>query len=105
MRQIRYKVNKKGISTTPCPNGFKTFVGNRPKRAGDDCLMCKYREHVDYDNHVVICKYGKEDKKRCCKDGAMRKYDKKQMHKTIRRSSRMRGLQFGKEAISELEND
>lgn len=60
MRQVKFKRNKQGISVTPCPNGFTTFTGNRPKRAGDDCLMCKYREHVDYDNNVVICTYIKK---------------------------------------------
>ena len=62
-RTIKYKVNKDGISKTKCPNGFTTFVGNRPKRVGDDCLFCKYRKYVDYDNHIVVCLYGsKKDK-------------------------------------------
>lgn len=62
-REIKYKTNKEGISTTKCPNGFTTFVGNRPKRVGDDCLFCKFRIHVDYDNHIVNCSYVKKDKK------------------------------------------
>lgn len=59
MRRIKFKRNKDGISTTFCPNGFTTFVGNRKKRVGDDCLFCKYRKHVDYDNNEVECLYGK----------------------------------------------
>ena len=39
MRKIKFKRNKDGISTTFCPNGFTTFVGNRKKRVGDDCLF------------------------------------------------------------------
>lgn len=62
-RVIKYKVNKDGTSTTKCPNGFTTFVGNRAKRVGDDCLFCKYRIHVDYDNHEVKCSYDKKNKK------------------------------------------
>lgn len=62
-RTIKYKLNKDGVSVTKCPHGFTTFVGNRPKRAGDDCLFCKYREHVDYDNHEVKCSYVKKNKK------------------------------------------
>lgn len=62
-RVIKYKVNKDGTSTTKCPNGFTTFVGNRQKRVGDDCLFCKYRIHVDYDNHEVKCSYDKKNKK------------------------------------------
>lgn len=58
-KTIRYKVNKNGISVTLCPNGFTTFVGNRRKRVGDDCLFCKYRKHIDFDNHEVECLYGK----------------------------------------------
>lgn len=57
MRKINFKVNKDGDSTTSCPNGFTTFVGNRPKKVGRDCLFCKYRNHVDFDNHVVECNY------------------------------------------------
>lgn len=84
MKQIKYKVNKNGISVTPCPNGFTTFVGNRNKRTGDDCLMCKYREHVDFDNHVVICKYERKQDKAL---GKVRKGVRKQVQKTNRRSS------------------
>ena len=63
MRIVKYKVNKGGISVTYCPNKLTTFVGNRRKRVGDDCLFCKYRKHVDYDNHEVECLYGsKKDK-------------------------------------------
>ena len=63
MKKIKYKVNKDGVSVTFCPNGFTTFVGNRRKRVGDDCLFCKYRKYVDYDNHIVECLYGsKKDK-------------------------------------------
>ena len=62
-RKVKYKLNKKGMSTTRCPNGFTTFVGNRPKMVGRDCMFCKYREHIDFDNHEVKCSYGKKDKK------------------------------------------
>lgn len=63
MRKIKYKKNKDGISTTFCPNGFTTFVGNRKKRVGDDCLFCKYRKHIDYDAGIVECLYhGKKSK-------------------------------------------
>lgn len=62
-KKLKYKVNKDGVSVTFCPNGFTTFVGNRKKRVGDDCLFCKYRKHVDYDNHEVECLYvRKQDK-------------------------------------------
>lgn len=61
---IKYKVNKDGVSTTKCPNGFTTFVGNRPKRVGDDCLFCKFRDHVDYDNHEVVCNYVRKANKK-----------------------------------------
>lgn len=61
-RKVKYKLNKEGFSTTRCPNGFTTLKGNRPKRAGDDCLFCKYRVHVDYDEHIVTCSYVKPKK-------------------------------------------
>lgn len=57
-KTIRYKVNKNGISVTLCPNGFTTYVGNRRKRVGDDCLLCKFRKHIDFDNKIVECLYG-----------------------------------------------
>ena len=57
MRKIKFKRNKDGISVTFCPNGFTTFVGNRRKRVGDDCLFCKYRKHVDYDRQIVECNF------------------------------------------------
>lgn len=57
MKQIKYKTNKDGISTTRCPHGFTTFKGNRPKRVGGDCLFCKYRKHIDTDNQIVECLY------------------------------------------------
>ena len=62
MRKIKYKLNKEGESVTRCPHGFTTFVGNRPKRVGRDCLFCKYRKHIDYDNHIVDCLYGGKKK-------------------------------------------
>lgn len=64
MRKIKYKLNKEGESVTRCPNGFTTFVGNRPKRVGRDCLFCKYRKHIDYDSHVVDCLYGRSGTKK-----------------------------------------
>lgn len=57
MKKVKYKLNKDGESVTRCPNGFTTFAGNRPKRVGRDCLFCKYRKHVDFDEHVVDCLY------------------------------------------------
>lgn len=60
-KKIKYKTNKDGVSVTYCPNGFTTFVGNRKKRVGDG-LLCKYRKHVDYDNHEVECAYAKNKK-------------------------------------------
>lgn len=64
-KEIKYKVNKDGISVSFCPNGFTTFVGNRRKRVGDDCLFCKYRKHVDYDNKIVECNYVKNGRGKC----------------------------------------
>lgn len=62
-KTIKYKLNKDGFSTTRCPNGFNTFKGNRPKMVGSECMYCKYREHIDFDNHVVKCGYvRKKDK-------------------------------------------
>lgn len=58
---VPFKLNKEGYYVTPCPHGLKTYTTNRLKIAGYDCVGCKYREHVDYDNRVVICK--KEKKK------------------------------------------
>lgn len=60
MKTVKYKLNKHGESVTYCPHGFTTFVGNRKKRVGADCLFCKYRKHVDYDNQVVECEYVKK---------------------------------------------
>ena len=57
--RVKYKLNKEGVHVTPCPHGFTTFTGNRLKRVGKDCLFCQYREHVDYDNQEVICKWEK----------------------------------------------
>ena len=62
MRKIKFKVNKDGDSVTRCPNGFTTFVGNRPKRVGKDCLFCKYRKNVDFDNHIVECNYVRHER-------------------------------------------
>lgn len=56
-RTIKYKLNKDGYSTTRCPHGFTTFVGNRPKMVGRSCLMCKYREFIDFDKKEVKCSY------------------------------------------------
>ena len=61
-KSIRYKVNKNGISVTLCPTGFTTFVGNRRKRVGDDCLLCKFRKFIDFDNKIVECLYVKKNK-------------------------------------------
>ena len=61
MKKINYKVNQWGESVTKCPNGFKTFTSGRPKRVGADCMLCRYRKHVDFDNHVVECEYVKKD--------------------------------------------
>ena len=60
---VKYKLNKDGISVTFCPNGFTTFVGNRRKRVCDDCMSCKYRKFIDYDNNVVECLYKGKSKK------------------------------------------
>lgn len=60
MKKIKFKTNKEGESMTRCPNGFTTFVGNRPKRVGRDCLFCKFRKHVDFDGHEVECMYTKK---------------------------------------------
>lgn len=62
-RELKYKVNEWGESLTKCPNGFTVFSSGRPKRLGRDCLLCRYREHVDFDNHVVKCNYVKKNKK------------------------------------------
>lgn len=53
--KIKYKKNKNGDAVTPCPHGFTTFVTNRLKIAGHDCIGCKYRVHVDFDECVVEC--------------------------------------------------
>lgn len=63
MKKIKYKLNKQGIGTTPCPNGFTTFVGNRIKRVGSDCMFCRWRHHIDFDNMIVECSYGNRSKK------------------------------------------
>lgn len=62
-RVIKYKLNKQGMGATRCPNGFTTFVGNRPKMVGSDCMLCKYREHIDFDKQEVKCSYVKKNKK------------------------------------------
>lgn len=59
-RKIKYRLDKEGRATTKCPNGFTTFVGNRPKRVGMDCMFCKYREHIDFDEKTVLCNYKKK---------------------------------------------
>lgn len=46
-----------GIVPPVVLTGGTTFVGNRPKRVGKDCLFCKYRNQVDFDNNVVECNY------------------------------------------------
>ena len=63
MRKIKFKLDKYGRGTTACPHKFTTFVGNRIKRVGSDCLLCKYRKHIDYDNGIVECLYGGGKKK------------------------------------------
>lgn len=55
MKKIKYKLNKQGVGTTACPHGFTTFVGNRIKRVGSDCMFCKYRKHIDFDDQIVEC--------------------------------------------------
>ena len=62
MKKIKYKQNKNGESITLCPNGFTTFVGNRKKRVGSDCMFCKYRVHIDFNEHIVDCGYVKGKK-------------------------------------------
>lgn len=57
MKKIKYRVNEWGESLTKCPNGFTTFTSGRPKMVGRDCLLCRYREKVDFDNHEVSCNY------------------------------------------------
>ena len=63
--KIKFKLDKYGRGTTGCPHKFTTFVGNRPKRVGSDCLGCKYRKFIDYDAGIVECLYhGKKKKER-----------------------------------------
>ena len=62
-RTIKYKLNKFGESITKCPNGLTTFLKNAPKIVGYHCMFCRYKEHIDFDNHEVKCKYVKKDKK------------------------------------------
>lgn len=61
-RTIKYRQNKYGYSTTRCPNGFTTFVGNKPKMVGSSCLMCKYRVFIDFDAQTVECSYVRKKK-------------------------------------------
>lgn len=62
-RTIKYKLNKFGESITKCPNGFVTFTKNAPKVVGYHCILCRYKEHIEFDNHEVKCSYVKKDKK------------------------------------------
>jgi hypothetical protein len=59
MKKIKYKVDEWGVSKTKCPNGFTKFKSGAPKFCGSDCMFCRYRNHVDFDNHVVECNYVK----------------------------------------------
>ena len=52
-RTIKYKLNKFGESITKCPNGLTTFLKNAPKIVGYHCMFCRYKEHIDFDNHEV----------------------------------------------------
>lgn len=63
VKTVKYKVNKEGVSVTYCPHGLTTYLGNRRKRVGDDCLMCKFRKHVDYDGQAVECLYVRRGRK------------------------------------------
>lgn len=58
MRKIKFKLDKYGRGTSACPHKFTTFKGDRLKRVGSDCLGCKYKKHIDYDNGIVECMYG-----------------------------------------------
>lgn len=57
MKKIKFKLNKHGVGTTACPYRFTTFVGNRIKRLGSDCMLCKYRKHIDFDTQTIECLY------------------------------------------------
>ena len=59
MMKVKFKLDKYGRGTTACPHKFTTFVGNLIKRVGSDCMLCKYRKHIDFDNHEVECLYVK----------------------------------------------
>lgn len=64
MRKIKFKLNKQGAGTTACPHGLTTFVGNRIKRVGSDCMFCKYRKHIDFEGLIVECMYGDKKNKK-----------------------------------------
>lgn len=64
MMKVKFRLDKYGRGTTACPHKFTTFVGNRPKRVGSDCLGCKYRKHIDYDAKIVECSYGTAKRKK-----------------------------------------
>lgn len=59
-RNYKYKLNKDGYGTLKCPNGFTTFTHNRLKRMPDDCMLCKYRIRIDFENQTVACGYVKK---------------------------------------------
>lgn len=54
-KKIKWKVNEWGESVTKCPNGFTKFKSGAPKFVGSECLLCRYRKYVDFDNKEVEC--------------------------------------------------
>ena len=52
MRRIPYKIDKKWMCLTPCPNGVACPVGSYA------CTCCQHHVTMDRKRHIVTCKGG-----------------------------------------------
>ena len=52
---VKYEVNKRHKSITPCPYGMLDFYDKVKMVGGRECSACLYCFDIDKKNHLVVC--------------------------------------------------